>query len=100
MLFAILLLEVIGNRKKLEKFASVNGPGPKYSLGQFCCRNNESLVPQVVLIEPTFQFIVAKGPFTPNERKRLHFSAYFNVESVCIHHWCQWVTQTVSVNGP
>ena len=28
-----------------------------------------------------------KDPFTPSES----VSVYFNVERVCIHHWCQWV---------
>ena len=36
------------------------------------------------------------------QRKRLRFSVYFNVESVCIHDWGQWVkqTQTLCVNEP
>ena len=47
---------------------------------------------------------VATGRLRPVyiERKHLRFSVYFNVESVCIHHWCQWVsqTQTLGVNRP
>ena len=33
--------------------------------------------------------------------KHLCFSVYFNVESACTHHLCQWVTQTqtLGVNG-
>ena len=50
-------------------------------------------------LKKTKDYMTLRPVYT--DRKCLRFSVHFNVESICIHHWCQWVTQTqtLGVNG-